>query len=593
MDESDDGHGNHDDDAIEPLQRKRCHPDSSNLRGSSSPVTSLDILARAENPNFEELARQYPAFAGAWAATKANQREKGPHATFSSCVTQELTIALTRALLQALFQLKLPYLDEGHLCPPVPNRFFYLHWIHTCLLPRYQDEQQQRHVQRCGLDIGSGASCIYPLLAARFFRCTMVTSEIDPKAVRLARANVAANHLTNVVTVLQVSPSCSQQQQQQQSSSSFSTSQAIPGGPLKRALDAWKNSMGGQHQNGVVSPPLSSSPATLDFVMTNPPFYDNSTDVELMEHSNARTGDGRARTSMTVSEGTYPGGEAGFVLDLLEDSLMASSLYTPPSVWYSSMLGKKSSLVKLQKLLTHILGPALVEATEYGPGQYTRWFLAWKLQQPSGTALGALLPSHREHDCFLVEIDELSVPTPQAALQEVTKRVIGFCESSPGGWDLSTSILKGTDGPFDGKEDTLNITGNSSDAIGNATSTTVRIQETMPAAVNQYVDESQPEVQQHIPQSILRSLQRRCEHSHVSFLPEEGHFVIDVNIQAKPQLQAAHAYKVEVHLSCYRHSARGAKAIEKIRNSLAGEVCQTNRKWRKIRLRQHDNQQMG
>jgi 23S rRNA A1618 N6-methylase RlmF len=598
MDLSDDDYDNHDDKhndhTMETSSKKRRHPDSNVDGDDSNQVASGDILVQAEDPNFEELACQYPAFAQAWAATKANQREKGPHATFSSCVTQEFTIALTRAILMQHFRLKLPYLDEEHLCPPIPNRFFYLHWIHTRLLPRNMNEHNQLQVQRCGLDLGSGASCIYSLLAARFFRWTMVTSEIDPQAVALARANAKANYLGHFITVLQVPPSWSQQQQRrQQQQPPFDTTttwSTTPGGPLQRALDAWQNQLE-QGQNDA-SYPLSSSPRTFDFVMTNPPFYDNSILDEPMESSNARAGDGRARTNMTVSEGNYPGGEVGFVLEMLEDSLLSSRSSSSSSpVWYSSMLGKKSSLLKLHKILIHVLGPAMVGLTEYGPGQYTRWFLAWTFRQPLGTALEACVPSGS--DQTTIEIDDPSIRTPNAALEDVANRVVDYCASSPGGWNLAATMINRYDGP-----PFVTDASSPSSTIGTTPTVTVRIQESNVPPMKHFVDETEPEVHEHIPQSILQALYSRGEreeNSHTSFLPEEGHFVIDVKITVPPPRRGVNSssYKVDVIWFCFRHSTRGAKAIEKIRNGLVGEIGRTNRKWRKIRERMQWDKQMG
>jgi len=218
---------NHDSDidvngVVPALSRKRRHLDSStNDCSARDPsidplIKSSETLHRAQSPNFEELARQYPRFRKAWDATKAIQKERG-QASFSSCITQDFSIQLTQALLQALFRLKLSYLDEDHLCPPIPNRFFYLHWIHTKLINGNWTRAPDVTVNNFrGLDIGAGASCIYPMLAARFFRSTIITSEIDPKSVQLARANVAANHLSSMITVLQVPPSHSQQEQQHQ-----------------------------------------------------------------------------------------------------------------------------------------------------------------------------------------------------------------------------------------------------------------------------------------------------------------------------------------------------------------------------------------
>ena len=569
--------------------RKRQHFDSSNENNASAvcaltanPFTSsLETLERAQSPNFEELARQYPRFREAWTATKDTQKGRG-QASFSSCVTQEFTIELTRAILQALFRLKLPYLDEDHLCPPIPNRFFYLHWIHNKLMNvswargSSSRDTNANNVSR-GLDIGSGASCIYSMLAARVFRSKMITSEIDPKSIALACANVTANHLSSMITVLQVPPSQSQQKEQGQQHQPINSMSV--GGPLQCAVGTWLKF---QQQQNQCRHTTQSNPRrlVLDFVMTNPPFYDPSS----MELSAARVGDGRARTNMTVSEGNYPGGEIGFVTEMIEDSLRMftdddeSRYFT--AAWYSSMLGKKTSLVKLQKLLVHLLGPAHVETAEYGPGHYTRWFLAWTLEQPLASASAALCPSY-DKDNFevttapspsgLSPMDGIGtlLDTQKNAMKEVADRIVEFCDSSPGGWDLAT---------------TVHIHGDAG-AENRAPVIVVRIIENMPPTVTHFVDEKQNGVE--IPESIVQVLRGRNNNDR--FLPEEGHFLVEAEIRANStkNRHLPTSTMLNVQLSCYRHSARGAKAIEKIRSSLDGEVCRTNRKWRKIRQRQN------
>ena len=551
-----------DDDTSEMMvtsSRKRRHVDSSTNddTGDGSVESmisrSLEILERAQNVNFEELARQYPNFKVAWEATKSAQRER-KHASFSSCVTQDFSIQLSRAMLQALFRLKLPYLDVDHLCPPVPNRFFYLHWIHTKLLQVSWVRMPQENIGRSrGLDIGSGAYCIYSMMAARFFRSSMITSEIDSKAIGLARANVEANHLSSMITILHVPPSFSQQQNQQPQANNLSI-----GGPLQRSIEGW---ILRRQQNQNMNDGQSDSNLVLDFVMTNPPFYDPSS----MEISTARVGDGRARTNMTVDEGNYPGGEIAFVTEMIEDSLRMKSNGNPRSFtagWYSSMLGKKTSLIKLQKLLVHLLGPAHVETTEFGPGYYTRWFLAWTLEQPPMKASGALCLS-TDRDGFQVTMDE--PVRPEDALKEVCNRIVAFCDSSPSGWDFAATVA-----PSNGSRNIV-----------------IGILENMAPSVSHYVDENQTGIQ--IPESILAVLKDR---DNSQFLPEEGHFLVEAELSVTPSIHPVGTVavslvsEVTVRLSCYSHSLRGAKAIEKIRSGLKGEVGRTNRKWRKIRERQ-------
>lgn len=486
-----------------------------------------------ETPNFEELARKYPVFSEAWKHIQHTQHQAKSKAHFSSCITEEFSVALTRGLLHSYFDLRLPHLPSHHLCPPVPNRFFYLHWIQTCLLPSLKQGRiestpisPQTH---CGMDLGVGATCIYPLLAVKAFRCNMVGTDIDADALSTAQANVEANQLQDKIKLFKVAPSSSQ------------LPSSPPGGPLTRALQAWNPQQRQQR---------------LDFVMTNPPFYDPSEEAT----TNPRAGDGRARTAMTSSEGIYPHGEVGFVLDMIADSLRGNDANRMSSLWYSCMLGKKTSFVKLRKLLTHLLGPAHVEATEYGPGQYTRWFLAWTLAQPLATASEARTAVHNQ-DSFTVSLQEqelqpsnnsFATSNAAVALSEVANRISTFCDSSPGGWQLATATSAG---PI----------------------TTVEIRESMPLAISSFVDESEPNAV--MPQILLDALQGQ---DNSQFLPTEGHFIIHATLQLSNQ----NSNVVNVQLACYRHSTRGLKAIEKIRNGMEAEVCRTNRKWRRILQRQ-------
>ena len=511
---------------LKTSKKKRRHPESSTV---PPPKTSWEILQLVEHPNFEELARWSPVFQRAWNETRQLQKETNK--TFSACINQEFTVALTRALLRTHLDVQLPYLEENHLCPPVPNRFFYLHWIHSELLSKNAGGVGSHR----GLDIGSGATAIYSLLAAKFFHYHMVTTEIDVNAAAMAQKNVEANHLSSHVHVARVPPSHSQDPSQP------------PGGPLERSLVAFEQLLLQQQK-------------PLDFVMTNPPFYDPST----MEHVNPRAGDGRARTAMTVSEGSYPGGEVGFVTEMIADSLRRPHA----SRWFSSMLGKKTSLSFLQKTLTHVLGPSHIRVTEYGPGQYTRWFLAWTLEQPSATAPQARIAFHDNTDRFTVTIPINTNDSNAnfAAVAEVKSRMTAFCESSPGGWKLKMAQVPLPD-----------------DTTGSTTAL-LKIQEANPPPVKVFVDESDLQANpMSIPELILEALARD---DHSCLLPPEGHFVIHASLQATGPDCSNGECHVAIHLTAHRHSSRGHAAIKKILSTIQGEVCRRNRFWRRKLQRQ-------
>ena len=509
---------------------KRSHPDSA----QSAPKTSLELLKLVENPNFEELSRRYPEFHQAWKEVQEKQHSIKGKATFSSCITQKFTIALSRSLLHAYFELRLPHLPDHHLCPPIPNRFFFLHWIDSYLLrlqgfvsdSSYGLERAQRRTL-C-LDIGVGATCIYPLLAARALNYQVLGADIDGQALEIAQQNVNANNLSSRIRLSHVDLTHSQD------------SSLPPGGPLTRSLQAFG--------------PSNERP---DFCMTNPPFYD----PDAMEQEAPRAGDGRERTNMTTSEGSYPGGEVEFVLDMICDSVRARS---SSCRWCTTMLGKKSSLIHLEKLLKHVLGPAHVQSTEYGPGQYTRWFLAWTLERPLANHPAARV-THAK-DSFQVAFPQsTNIPNPQTAVSAVADRIVKFCESNPGGWSLAAGIQQ------------------QSQYLHPQPRCIILIREQTPLPVNHYVDESEATSTMTLPPKVLEALQSTQSENSL-LLPAEGHFAIYATVGLTTNGSA-----VQVSMECYRHSSRGGKAIDKIRNGMEGEVARTNRKWRRILQRQQQS----
>ncbi|RBQ92670.1 hypothetical protein VDGD_20398 [Verticillium dahliae] len=70
---------------------------------------------------------------------------------------------LTKTLLKIDYGLKIE-LPHDRLCPPVPVRHNYILWLKE-LIDGSSYAERGRKVT--GLDIGTGASCIYPLLACQ------------------------------------------------------------------------------------------------------------------------------------------------------------------------------------------------------------------------------------------------------------------------------------------------------------------------------------------------------------------------------------------------------------------------------------------
>jgi|SRR5450830_1222487 len=103
--------------------------------------------------------------------------------------------ALNAALLNFYYGITAWDIPAGYLCPPIPGRADYLHYLADLLAAGNGDvipTGQQVHV----LDIGVGANSIYPLIGQHEYGWRFVGAEIDPVAFRNAQRIVETNALS-------------------------------------------------------------------------------------------------------------------------------------------------------------------------------------------------------------------------------------------------------------------------------------------------------------------------------------------------------------------------------------------------------------
>lgn len=98
---------------------------------------------------------------------------------------------LNKALLVHHYGLLAWDIPEGYLCPPIPGRVDYLCHLQEFCLQHGFFQRKKNSIK--GLDIGTGANLIYPLLANRLFNWHMVASDIDSGALKSAQSNIANN----------------------------------------------------------------------------------------------------------------------------------------------------------------------------------------------------------------------------------------------------------------------------------------------------------------------------------------------------------------------------------------------------------------
>ncbi len=97
-------------------------------------------------------------------------------------------LCLNRALLAAYYGVQHWTIPQGYLCPPIPGRADYIHALADLIGVAASKDSTVRV-----LDIGTGANCIYPIIGSYEYGWRFVGTDVNPAAVKNARAIVAAN----------------------------------------------------------------------------------------------------------------------------------------------------------------------------------------------------------------------------------------------------------------------------------------------------------------------------------------------------------------------------------------------------------------
>ncbi|KIW02686.1 uncharacterized protein PV09_06123 [Verruconis gallopava] len=284
---------------------------------SSSKTSAAFKAPKYDQPiNFQDLARVNKSFRDCLASN---------HGVLNFKNAEHLR-CLTKALLLRDFKLQL-YLPENRLCPPVPIRWLYVQWVQSLLDSTAPNAVPSAGI--VGLDIGVGASCIYPLLAcASSPKWCMYGTEIDDTNYQHAIHNVSANLLDSRINLLKTDPQ----------------------GPLI-PLDVLGVEM-------------------LDFTMCNPPFFAtreeaDSTFLKGQQPYAACTG---ADVEMITE-----GGEVAYVKRIIAESVQLKDKVR----WYTVQLGKLSSLQtlvpELKKSGCHNWAVSVLQPS----GHTVRWVLGW------------------------------------------------------------------------------------------------------------------------------------------------------------------------------------------------------------------------
>ncbi|KAG0581903.1 hypothetical protein KC19_3G018700 [Ceratodon purpureus] len=145
-------------------------------------------------PDFTLLAGLYPEFKQ-YVSYGFNQKPRIDWTDFNA------TRELTRSLLHHDYGISW-WIPDGQLCPAVTNRANYIHWIEDLLALSPAPWHSSGEHLVSGVDIGTGANCIYPLLGVSLHGWRFVGTDITPVALEWAKWNVESNpHVSALIEI--------------------------------------------------------------------------------------------------------------------------------------------------------------------------------------------------------------------------------------------------------------------------------------------------------------------------------------------------------------------------------------------------------
>ena len=104
----------------------------------------------------------------------------------------EAVKTLNKALLK--YHYGIPHWDipPHHLCPPIPSRADYIHYV-ADLLARSNRGIAPKGEKILCVDIGTGASCIYPLIGHQEYNWSFIATDIHKTAITSSQSILNAN----------------------------------------------------------------------------------------------------------------------------------------------------------------------------------------------------------------------------------------------------------------------------------------------------------------------------------------------------------------------------------------------------------------
>lgn len=247
----------------------------------------------------------------------------------------DAVVALNKALLKEFYNIRYWEIPKGYLCPPIPGRADYIHYL-ADLLARSNSGKTPKGINIKGVDIGVGANGIYPLIGHKAYGWSFIGSDIDKTSVKSAKKVMEENSLNNTIEIIH----------------------------QKNAEDIFTN--------------IINKNYFVDFTLCNPPFHSSKEEAQKGSKRKVQNLSKQKTKKPTLNFGGQSnelwckGGELAFISRMITQS----KNYNKNCFWFTTLVSKKENLTTLYKILKEV-GVCEFHTIEMKQGQKISRFIAW------------------------------------------------------------------------------------------------------------------------------------------------------------------------------------------------------------------------
>ncbi|MFT6924027.1 MAG: 23S rRNA (adenine1618-N6)-methyltransferase [Crocinitomicaceae bacterium] len=252
---------------------------------------------------------------------------------FSSPIAVKL---LNKALLNHYYGLENWEFPDENLCPPIPGRADYIHYMADLLCENNFGTIPTGDKITC-LDVGLGANCIYPIVGVTEYQWKFIGSDINPLSIE------SAQNIVNSNSSLKGKVECRLQ---------------------KNPKNIFQGILGKAEK--------------VDLTICNPPFHSSIEEAQKGTQRKTKNLSGKKVSSAELNlagiskELVYDGGEYRFIQNMIRESKVISK----NCYWFSTLVSKQSNLKGIYQLLKR--AEALqIKMIPLGTGNKSSRIVAW------------------------------------------------------------------------------------------------------------------------------------------------------------------------------------------------------------------------